>query len=81
MRGPKYIGIRRPHFRPAKLWCGCGQEEKKPGLVVGPACWAAAPKTLHSEIYSQDKAVALAAARSLIDFSVSRRPAKPGRES
>ena len=79
----KYVGGRGPRYRAFPTpppQCRCGQEVKKPGLVVGASCWAAAPGNLRREIYSRDLEVARVAARSLLDFAISRNPstaAKP----
>lgn len=79
----KYVGGRGPRYRAFPTpppQCRCGQEVKKPGMVVGARCWAAAPGNLRKEAYSKDRPVAEAAWRSLLDFAANRKPittAKP----
>ena len=79
MSRPRNIVTRpRPSTRLREVTpCLCGAEHKLRGKCVGPRCWAAASPNLRQEVYSKDQEVCRAAWRSLLDFALSRKEAKP----
>lgn len=68
----RFVPQFRRHFREPLILprrCPCGHENVRKGQCIGPACFAAAPKTLKREVFSKDVEVARAAWQALQDFA------------